>query len=151
MWLLCSMVRRRTWFPFSPRILLPSRSLARLTTALSGLLCERGIVAVVAELAHVALVDNSPDKAVVSRARDLDVTVMTESAEISDTLLTPELIQAIEQAGNDFEYLIMAWINSGVRRVSLISALSVITVTHEGSLGLSLEKVLNRLVMTLST
>ncbi|CAG8876995.1 unnamed protein product [Penicillium nalgiovense] len=35
------------------------------------------------------------------------VTVMTESAEISDTLLTPELIQAIEQAGNDFEYLIV--------------------------------------------
>ncbi|KAJ5129289.1 Protein of unknown function DUF1682 [Penicillium bovifimosum] len=35
------------------------------------------------------------------------VTVMTESAEISDTLLTPELIQAIEQAGNNFEYLIV--------------------------------------------
>ncbi|KAJ5105240.1 Protein of unknown function DUF1682 [Penicillium alfredii] len=33
-------------------------------------------------------------------------TVMTESAEITDALLTPELIQAIEQAGNDFEYLI---------------------------------------------
>jgi hypothetical protein len=35
------------------------------------------------------------------------VTVMTENAEISDTLLTPELIQAIEQAGNDFEFLIV--------------------------------------------
>ncbi|CAG8910232.1 unnamed protein product [Penicillium egyptiacum] len=35
------------------------------------------------------------------------VTVMTESAEISDTLLNPELIEAIEQAGNDFEYLIV--------------------------------------------
>lgn len=35
------------------------------------------------------------------------VTVMTESAEITDTLLTPELIKAIEQAGNDFEYLIV--------------------------------------------
>ncbi|GLI72360.1 hypothetical protein PoHVEF18_000532 [Penicillium ochrochloron] len=35
------------------------------------------------------------------------VTVMSESAEITDTLLTPELIQAIEQAGNDFEFLIV--------------------------------------------
>ncbi|KAJ6069601.1 hypothetical protein N7499_011488 [Penicillium canescens] len=35
------------------------------------------------------------------------VTVMSENAEISDTLLTPELIQAIEQAGNDFEFLIV--------------------------------------------
>jgi len=34
------------------------------------------------------------------------VTVMSESAEITDTLLTPDLIQAIEQAGHDFEYLI---------------------------------------------
>lgn len=36
------------------------------------------------------------------------VTVMTESAEITDTLLTPELIKAVEQAGNDFEYLIIS-------------------------------------------
>lgn len=35
------------------------------------------------------------------------VTVMSESAEITDALLTPELIQAIEQAGNDFEFLIV--------------------------------------------
>ncbi|KAJ5832955.1 hypothetical protein N7474_001266 [Penicillium riverlandense] len=35
------------------------------------------------------------------------VTVMTESAEISDILLTPELIKAIEEAGSDFEYLIV--------------------------------------------
>jgi hypothetical protein len=35
------------------------------------------------------------------------VTVMSESAEITETLLTPELIQAIEQAGNDFEFLIV--------------------------------------------
>lgn len=35
------------------------------------------------------------------------VTVMTESAEITDALLTPELIKAIEQAGHDFEYLIV--------------------------------------------
>ena len=35
------------------------------------------------------------------------VTVMSESAEITDTLLTPELIQAIEQAGHDFEFLIV--------------------------------------------
>ncbi|KAL2870809.1 CCDC47 family protein [Aspergillus lucknowensis] len=35
------------------------------------------------------------------------VTVMTESAEITDTLLTPELIQAVEQAGNSFKYLIV--------------------------------------------
>jgi hypothetical protein len=32
---------------------------------------------------------------------------MSESAEITETLLTPELIQAIEQAGNDFEFLIV--------------------------------------------
>lgn len=32
---------------------------------------------------------------------------MTESAEITDKLLTPELIKAIEQAGDDFEYLIV--------------------------------------------
>ncbi|KAJ5645413.1 hypothetical protein N7507_011424 [Penicillium longicatenatum] len=35
------------------------------------------------------------------------VTVMSESAEITETLLTKELIQAIEQAGNDFEFLIV--------------------------------------------
>ncbi|OQE27954.1 hypothetical protein PENFLA_c005G02132 [Penicillium flavigenum] len=35
------------------------------------------------------------------------VTVMTESAEITDALLTPELIKAIEQAGHEFEYLIV--------------------------------------------
>ncbi|RDW81006.1 CCDC47 family protein [Aspergillus mulundensis] len=35
------------------------------------------------------------------------VTVMTENAEITDTLLTPELIQAVEQAGNNFKYLIV--------------------------------------------
>ncbi|KAA8648855.1 hypothetical protein EYZ11_007645 [Aspergillus tanneri] len=35
------------------------------------------------------------------------VTVMTESAEITDALLTPELIQAIEKAGDDFKYLII--------------------------------------------
>ena len=35
------------------------------------------------------------------------VTVMTESAEITDALLTPELIEAIEKAGHDFEYLIV--------------------------------------------
>jgi hypothetical protein len=35
------------------------------------------------------------------------VTVMTESAEITDTLLTTELIQAVEQAGNSFKYLIV--------------------------------------------
>ncbi|KAB8239481.1 CCDC47 family protein [Aspergillus alliaceus] len=35
------------------------------------------------------------------------VTVMTESAEITDTLLNPELIQAIEKAGDDFKYLIV--------------------------------------------
>jgi hypothetical protein len=32
------------------------------------------------------------------------VTVMTESAEITDALLTPELIKAIEQAGHEFEW-----------------------------------------------
>ena len=36
------------------------------------------------------------------------VTVMTESAEITDALLSPELIKAIEQAGQDFEYLIVS-------------------------------------------
>ncbi|OKL59261.1 hypothetical protein UA08_05945 [Talaromyces atroroseus] len=35
------------------------------------------------------------------------VTVMTESAEITDFLLTPQLIKAIEEAGDDFEYLII--------------------------------------------
>lgn len=35
------------------------------------------------------------------------LTVMTESAEISDVLLTPELLKAVEQAGHDFEYLIV--------------------------------------------
>ncbi|RAL16120.1 CCDC47 family protein [Aspergillus homomorphus CBS 101889] len=35
------------------------------------------------------------------------VTVMTESAEITDVLLTPELIQAVEKAGSDFKYLIV--------------------------------------------
>ncbi|OJZ87664.1 hypothetical protein ASPFODRAFT_132854 [Aspergillus luchuensis CBS 106.47] len=35
------------------------------------------------------------------------VTVMTESAEITDALLTNELAQAIEKAGNDFKYLIV--------------------------------------------
>ncbi|EPS27528.1 hypothetical protein POX_e06492 [Penicillium oxalicum] len=35
------------------------------------------------------------------------VTVMSESAEITEALLTPDLIQAIEQAGNNFEFLIV--------------------------------------------
>ncbi|KAL2829783.1 hypothetical protein BDW59DRAFT_142023 [Aspergillus cavernicola] len=35
------------------------------------------------------------------------VTVMTESAEITDTLITPELIQAVEKAGSSFKYLIV--------------------------------------------
>ncbi|KAL4932656.1 CCDC47 family protein [Aspergillus undulatus] len=35
------------------------------------------------------------------------VTVMTENAEITETLLTPELIQAVEQAGHNFKYLIV--------------------------------------------
>lgn len=35
------------------------------------------------------------------------VTVMTENAEITNTLLTPELIKAVEEAGHDFEYLIV--------------------------------------------
>lgn len=35
------------------------------------------------------------------------VTVMTENAEITDTLLSPELIQAVEQAGHSFKYLIV--------------------------------------------
>ncbi|KAJ5216961.1 hypothetical protein N7468_009969 [Penicillium chermesinum] len=35
------------------------------------------------------------------------VTVMSESAEITETLLSKDLIQAIEQAGNDFEFLIV--------------------------------------------
>ncbi|OAX77163.1 hypothetical protein ACJ72_08541 [Emergomyces africanus] len=34
-------------------------------------------------------------------------TVMSESAEITDTMLTPELIKAVEEAGEDFEYLII--------------------------------------------
>lgn len=36
------------------------------------------------------------------------VTVMSESAEVTDTLLTPELIKAIEQADDAFEYLIIS-------------------------------------------
>ncbi|KAJ5126075.1 hypothetical protein N7448_005384 [Penicillium atrosanguineum] len=36
------------------------------------------------------------------------VTVMSESAEITETLLTPDLIKAVEQAGNDFEFLIVS-------------------------------------------
>ncbi|CBF86091.1 hypothetical protein AN2056.2 [Aspergillus nidulans FGSC A4] len=36
------------------------------------------------------------------------VTVMTENAEITETLLTPELIQAVEQAGKNFKYLIVS-------------------------------------------
>lgn len=36
------------------------------------------------------------------------VTVMSESAEITDTLLTPELIKAVEQAGDLLEYLIIS-------------------------------------------
>jgi hypothetical protein len=36
------------------------------------------------------------------------VTVMSENAEITETLLTPDLIKAIEQAGNDFEFLIVS-------------------------------------------
>lgn len=35
------------------------------------------------------------------------VTLMTESAEISDILLTPDLVQAIEKAGDSLEYLII--------------------------------------------
>lgn len=35
------------------------------------------------------------------------VTVMSESAEITETLLSKDLIQAIEQAGHDFEFLIV--------------------------------------------
>lgn len=35
------------------------------------------------------------------------VTVMSESAEITDTLLTADLIKAVEQAGDLFEYLII--------------------------------------------
>lgn len=34
-------------------------------------------------------------------------TVMSESAEVTDTLLTPDLLKAIEQAGDAFEYLII--------------------------------------------
>ncbi|KAJ4141474.1 hypothetical protein NW768_000687 [Fusarium equiseti] len=36
------------------------------------------------------------------------LTVMSESAEITDTLLTPELIAAIEAAGDHFEYMIIS-------------------------------------------
>ena len=36
------------------------------------------------------------------------VTVMSESAEITDLLLTPELIQAVKAAGDSFEYLIIS-------------------------------------------
>lgn len=35
------------------------------------------------------------------------LTVMTESAEITDALLTPELIKAVEQAGEQLDYLII--------------------------------------------
>lgn len=35
------------------------------------------------------------------------VTVMSESAEITENLLTADLVQAIEKAGHDFEYLIV--------------------------------------------
>jgi hypothetical protein len=35
-------------------------------------------------------------------------TVMSESAEITDSMLTPELIKAIEQAGESLEYLIIS-------------------------------------------
>lgn len=35
------------------------------------------------------------------------VTVMSESAEVTDTLLTPELIKAITDAGDDFEALVV--------------------------------------------
>lgn len=35
------------------------------------------------------------------------MTVMSESAEVTETLLTPELIKAIEQAGDAFEHLIV--------------------------------------------
>lgn len=34
------------------------------------------------------------------------VTVMSESHEITETLLTPDLIKAVEEAGHDFEFLI---------------------------------------------
>ncbi|KAG6023253.1 hypothetical protein E4U41_002056 [Claviceps citrina] len=34
--------------------------------------------------------------------------VMSESAEVTDTLLTPELIDAVKTAGDDFEYLIVS-------------------------------------------
>ena len=34
-------------------------------------------------------------------------TVMSESAEVTDTLLTPDLLKAVEQAGDAFEYLII--------------------------------------------
>lgn len=36
------------------------------------------------------------------------LTVMSESAEITDTLLTPELIAALEAAGDHFEYMIIS-------------------------------------------
>lgn len=36
------------------------------------------------------------------------LTVMSESAEITDALLTPELIKAVELAGDNFEYLIVS-------------------------------------------
>lgn len=35
-------------------------------------------------------------------------TVMSESSEITDTLLTPELIKAVEQAGESLEYLVIS-------------------------------------------
>ncbi|KAG5962312.1 hypothetical protein E4U58_003916 [Claviceps cyperi] len=34
--------------------------------------------------------------------------IMSESAEVTDTLLTPELINAVKSAGDDFEYLIVS-------------------------------------------
>lgn len=36
------------------------------------------------------------------------VTVMSESAEVSDLLVTPDLIKAVEEAGDAFEYLIVS-------------------------------------------
>lgn len=52
-------------------------------------------------------------------------TVMTESAEITDLLLTPTLIQAIEEAGDALEYLIISDqpVDRPVKYVSLFSLL----------------------------
>ncbi|KAK2591394.1 hypothetical protein QQS21_010919 [Conoideocrella luteorostrata] len=36
------------------------------------------------------------------------LTIMSESAEVTDTLLTPELIDAVKAAGDDFQYLIVS-------------------------------------------